>query len=465
MGNITYQELKCNIECVQSIEDFYLVQELNEHVQMRMTAIVKEEEKDGFVKKASENEQIKVKAGDNVIFQGMIKNLEIKHQGGLYYLVLNGISNTFSLDIKKKKRSYQNKNMTYIAMVKDILSKYKKASVIDSIAEGKKIGKIQLQYYETDWNYIKRMASHFNAPLIANCKLNGAKFYFGVPSGRNIGKIANYEYRISKNIEKYMKASQNTNKKMKEQDSITIHFNSKKEFEIGDYGTFDGSKLYIRKKTAIMSGGIITFKYELADKNGLTCSIISNEKMVGVSMKGVVLERVRDHLKVHLEIDSTQDKSTAWLFPYATMYASEGNSGWYCMPEEKDTVLVYFPDTDSGNAVATASVRVQGSSGDKIDDPAMKYFRTADGKEVLFSPTGITISCSDNEIFIDLNQSDGISIFSTENIKLHSDKEIKIEAEEEISVNAIEKIKMECKSSKLEMDNDVYIYGTEVRIN
>lgn len=465
MDGNTYIELKCNIDCVQSIEEFSMVQKLNEHVEMEMTAIVKEKEREKFVKSATEKQQIKVKAEDNVLFQGMIKNVEIKQEGELYYLVLKGISNTYTLDVKKKCRSFQNKSQTYESMVKGIVWEYSGGHLIDTASNGAAIKTIRLQYYETDWDYIKRMASHFNEPLVADCKQAGSNVYFGVPNGSNIGKIEDYKYRISKNIAKYMRASKNTNKKIKEKDSITIHIETGEEYNIGDYGTFDGGKVYVRKKKVQMQKGILRYHYELSDRNGLTCSKIFNKKMVGISMKGKVLERVRDHLKIHLEIDKSQDKGTAWLFPYATMYASEGNSGWYCMPEEDDTVFVYFPDTDSGNAVATGSIRTKGSSGDKIDNPKIKYFRTADGKEVMFSPEEIVITCKDNEIFITLNQEDGITISCTENIKIHSDKEISIEAEEEINIKAKEKIEMRCKSGKIVMDGDIDIYGDDVRIN
>lgn len=83
----------------------------------------------------------------------------------------------------------------------------------------------------------------------------------------------------------------------------------------------------------------------------------------------------------------------------------------------------------------------------------------------MFSPDEIIITCKDNEIFITLNQSDGITISSMENIRIHCDKEITIEAEEEISINAKEKIDMRCKSSRIIMDGDIEIYGEEVRIN
>lgn len=465
MSDYTYQELKTDIECVQSIEEFHLVQEINEHVHMKMTAVVKENYKDKYVKSVTEKEQVKITLNKEVLFQGMIKMVEVKQEGGFYYLILEGISNSYETDLARKKRSFQNKNQTYHDMIKSIISEYTHGGIIDTASQGAVIETIQLQYYETDWNYIKRMASHFNEGLVANCTLDGPKIYFGVPTGTSIGRIEDYRYHITKNLAKYRKESSNTNKKVKEKDSTVIHITTDQNYEIGDKGTFQGSELYIRRKEIKMSGGTLCFYYELSTKNGMSCSIIFNKKMVGVSIKGKVLERVRDHLKIHLEIDEKQDKGTAWLFPYATMYASEGNSGWYCMPEENDTVLVYFPDTDAGNAVGTGSVRVQGSAGDKIDNPQVKYFRTADGKEVMFHPEGIVITCSDNSIFLEMDQNNGITISSAENITISSDKKIKIEAEEEIAISAEDKIDIICKSSEIKMDGDIDIRGDEVRIN
>lgn len=110
-------------------------------------------------------------------------------------------------------------------------------------------------------------------------KQEGVNLYFGVPAGKNIGKIEQYKYHISKNIAKYMQASQNTNQKIKEKDSITIHIDAEKEYKIGDYGTFDGGKVYVRKKIIHMNKGILRYQYELADRNGLTCSKEFNNKM------------------------------------------------------------------------------------------------------------------------------------------------------------------------------------------
>ena len=67
-----------------------------------------------------------------------------------------------------------------------------------------------------------------------------------------------------------------------------------------------------------------------------------------VNCSSQVLEMLKtDIIKVisnYMEIDEEEpSKQEAYPFPYTTMYTAEGNSGWYCMPEVDDTVLIYFP--------------------------------------------------------------------------------------------------------------------------
>ena len=78
MASSTYKELKCNISCVQSIEEFEMQCKLNEHVQVKLTAVIKEEEKDKYIEKVSEKKSLIVKKEKDVIFYGMIKNATVE---------------------------------------------------------------------------------------------------------------------------------------------------------------------------------------------------------------------------------------------------------------------------------------------------------------------------------------------------------------------------------------------------
>ncbi|MDR9857318.1 hypothetical protein RJP21_27355 [Paenibacillus sp. VCA1] len=66
---------------------------------------------------------------------------------------------------------------------------------------------------------------------------------------------------------------------------------------------------------------------------------------------------VRDEVQVHLDCDQEWSLATAHLFPYSTMYASDDQTGWYCMPEKGDSIRLYFPNEKEAEGIALSSVR------------------------------------------------------------------------------------------------------------
>lgn len=66
---------------------------------------------------------------------------------------------------------------------------------------------------------------------------------------------------------------------------------------------------------------------------------------------------VRDEVKVQLDCDQEWSLATANLFPYSTMYASDDQTGWYCMPEQGDSIRLYFPNAREAEGIALSSVR------------------------------------------------------------------------------------------------------------
>lgn len=156
------------------------------------------------------------------------------------------------------------------------------------------------------------------------------------------------------------------------------------------------------------------------------------------------------------------------------MYTAEGNSGWYCMPEVDDTVLIYFPSKEEHLAVAMNSIRVLNKSTDKLERNDIKYFRTADGKELMFSPEEILITCINGKdkdsgeekvTYIRLNQNTGIEIISTEPISFKSDKGITLFAEDTLKILSQKQIRLKCKTSEIVIDSKIDICGEDVKIN
>lgn len=477
MDAITYLELKTNIMNLQEVIDFEMEYEINEHCYCKITGILNEGEQEFFVKHITALSPIEVRIDSEVpivIFNGIIQKSEIRHIGGIYYLTLNCVSNSFKLDIKKKNRSFQNKNMTYKNIMEKISVEYETSIILDFATNGEKIENIILQYEETDWEFLKRLASRFNVGLMPLGADNGANLLFGIRGGKNVGNIQEHSYSLEKNIKNYLISKENYNEGLLELDSVRFKIETIENYDVYNKVKYQNYDLYISRKKAFLKDGILKFEYELCNKNGLTRDKFYNEKIIGLSLKGKVLKSINDRIKVHLEIDEAQEEATAWEFLYSTMYTADGNSGWYCMPEIGDTVYIYFPTKEESDAVGTNSLRIGDKGTDKINDPAIKYFRTIDGKEIKFAPDEIVITCinskdkntgEDRVVYIKMNQNTGIEIISTEPILLKSDKEIKMEAEEKIEIIAGEEIKMNCKRSQIKIDSMVDIRGPEVRIN
>lgn len=476
MEPITYSQLKTNIEIIQRIEQFRIVQSMNDHASLFLSGIIDEKYKDDYVKEMAEGKVIEIYTEEDstrlTLFKGMLKSECVKFVQGVYYLELEGISFSFLLDIKKKNRSFQDTTLTYYELVKGIVKLYTDGDVQDTASGGAGIGQLLVQYEETDWQFIKRLASHFHKGIIPMITYDGPKIVFGTKAGKNIGKIEDFNYYVSKNIEKYLKLKNDKLPELNQTDVMTYHVETTKVYDIGDEVIYQEQKLFIRKKECEMINSTVYFRYELTSLQGFLQEEVYNENLVGVSIQGTVIDRVSDRVKVKLAIDDNQVKENAWEFPYTTIYSAEGNTGWYCMPEIGDTVNIYFPEKEEQYAVGMNSIRVNTTEEDKVSNPDVKYFRTADGKELKFTEEEICITCCDGkdakskkEIYIKLNHSDGIEIVSTEPINFISGKDISLQADNNIKILASDEIQLSCKTSEITINSKIDICGKDVRIN
>ncbi len=472
-----YLQLRTNMADILHINEMRIIQTVNDHAYLYLTAILSDDYKDDYVKRVNAQEQIEVfieESTHHTLFKGIIQRRQVKSVNDIFYLHLEGVSNSFKADIKKQYRSFQDRNMTYKQMIEDIIKNYNGGDIADKASNGKPIGNFILQYRETDWEFLKRMASHFNMGILPVITFEEPKLVFGIPDGKDIGEIDAYNYSISKNIAQFMKSSQNTNPDLDELDALEFEIDTDNDCQIGDKVKYQNISLYIKSKETEIRKGNIHFNYILSTKNGLGQDKLYNEQIAGISLKGRVLQAVRDKVKVHLEVDQEQDVAKAWEFSYTTMYTAEGNSGWYCMPEINDTVFIYFPTKEEHMGVGMNSIRVLNKPTDKITSPDTKYFRTIDGKELKFSPEEILITCVNGKnketgeekvIYIRLNQETGIEIVSTEPIAFKSEKGISMQAKEAIKILSEQQIRLKCKTSEIVIDSKIDICGKDVKIN
>jgi len=150
------------------------------------------------------------------------------------------------------------------------------------------------------------------------------------------------------------------------------------------------------------------------------------------------------------------------------------------MPELGDTARLYCPDGDDDHAYAISSVHEPVSAppasapsdsnvgagiepGGMRNNPDVKSFRSAMGKEIRLTPEGIFI-ISDGAVII-LKNDEGIIIQTENDIEFYSEKNIIIAAEENVNIIGTEGVKLSAETASICLQEDVNIIGQEVLSN
>jgi len=465
---LLYGDLKITDFEELTINTLKLHQEINEHATLKLTGIFESEDPKETLTKINIDKPIKITKDGKVIFEGIITRSSATLPRKVCHVEITALSNTFKMDLELKSKSFQDESMPYANLVDEIVGEYPSGTCLDKITNGAIIEKPIIQYEETDWQFLKRIASRFNTSLVPNITGKGPRFFLGLPDLKK-GELISHVFAQKKNFELYKRLSPQTD--ISPFDCIHYEVNTHKIYELGDSVIFDSKPLYIIKTVYEYENGVVHNRCTLSTKAGASKMYIPNDNISGCSIFGKVLDTARDHIKIHLEIDETQPISTAYWYPYATMYASNGETGWYCMPEIGDTIRLYHPENEEKRAMAINSLKPHDPSEDvevldpehRMANPDIKYLRTAFGKELQFRPDGIDIIAKDGTVFMTLNDdgtvilntNDKISFTATNNIEMKA-KNINVEATDHILLKTN-------KGSTVDMEKDIVLTGKEIK--
>jgi phage baseplate assembly protein gpV len=407
-----------------------------------------------------------------ILFRGRIRSIETLYKNGVYTITLTGVSYTDELDLVVSSQSFQDPGLSYQAVVQQTLQPFPEARFMDVIGSGTTIGELIVRYQEPAWPFLVRLASCLNTGLVADATGAQPRFWFGVPC-QNEWTVEQAYYMVHNNCELNETAAQNGLLGETSGDQgLCYEVNGLKHlFQLGDQVNFNGQTLYVSQAVSRMTDAAIRHDYLLTAKAGLKQPQLLNQPIVGVSLGGRVIAIEADTLKVHLDIDTGQDETTAWNFPCATLYSAEGHTGWYYMPEIGDYAEVFFPSNVETAGYVTCCVRQEGKTAatDKITDPDVRYWRTPERREILFDKTGITISTEKNpenstgaDLKIRFDQERGIGISSDQDMTLDAQTDLTLQADR-IVLTAPQAVILVCKESKLAFAPQLLqVEGTEI---
>ena len=224
---------------------------------------------------------------------------------------------------------------------------------IQLCGHGNTAGALFCGYQETDWNFLKRMASQLGLPLVPDISYYYPRFYLGLPEGekKELGEILSCDMCFDGRY--YAVSGRCT---VDRKDFICYDVVTGTRLSLGDRVTYEGRELTVsRKKTELVRGEVI-FTYRLAGSSYTWVPWEDNLDYTGMSFVGAIVGTQGEQVEVAFDIDQTAAGGNRYGFAPAT-----GNL-MYCMPQKGTKTSLYIGNGDEAQGIATGCIRTNGST-------------------------------------------------------------------------------------------------------
>lgn len=312
------------------------------------------------------------------LFTGYADEVSIEEQQKDYFILsLTLRAGSVLLDKKVNYRSCQNVSAMYADIVNKVAEEIPQVFVKCEIGEDKAIEKPLIQYGETNWEFIKRVASKRAEPVFVDEAEVEPKVYVGHLAGGSSGEFAgrciaegmsdryyrmgDFSMGYGKSAYYYYKAS------------------SEKSYRVGQQVNFLNGKFYIFAKEAKLVQEEIQYTYKLVRDAYLRVPVFYNMQFAGATILGKIEETSGETLKLKLQLKDEKDSSDL----YAYDWKPEVGNLMYCMPQKGTTVSLYFPSNNEQEAYAINCIR---KGGERVFEASAKTFLTEDSKFMVMAP-------------------------------------------------------------------------------
>ena len=344
-----------------------------------------------------------------VLFKGIIENFRFSNDLGVCICHIEAFSKSLLLDKEKNDRLFQNKEDNIKSVVEKVSSKIETRVIYNT--EIKKLGQLFLQYRETDWEFIKRIASNFGEVIVTDYKSGLTAFYYGMPYSEDIVHFRPDHYESGFEIDIYGENDFSELNKNMHAGDIYYTISDYNDYELGSKADFMGKIFYIKEKKVETREGYLVFTYKLCDKQYIKSTPKLNENITGLVIGGKVVDVKEEHIYVKSDIDCSDS-----VFPVVWMPIT-GNV-MYCMPEVNSRVQLYFGDSEESKIVFASDI---------IDyiKKSNRGLITEDKKEMSVDET--SVKCGGSSM---LSLSSALTNFgSIEKLHINAKGKIKIEAQ------------------------------------
>lgn len=450
-----------------TLESLEIDRAVGEHATASISGYIRDEDVEDYRWKVLEHIWVAITAEDEggekrTLMTGIIAGFSLEPKPHATRLTLILKSGTYLMDATVHFRSFQNTGMTYLDVLNAINQTYDQVGV-------KEEGRLEtaaidflLQYKETDWEFIRRIASRFGLAVTPAITREGAFYYVGSANYSTYQMPKSTSWGVSKAVDSFMIQGANGLGSLMEQDYLEYNVPSREIYDLWDRLVLGNEGGYVSRIHSEYLHGELTHTYTLRLMNRMGVMQMFNEIQSGCSFLATVREVMRDVVRIDLTGDENAGQEITRWFPYSTGYSSPDGSGWYCMPEPGDRVRLQIPDQLEENGYVISSVHMETGNGRK--NPDHKSFKTKYGKELLFTPDSLELT-NNQGMSIRIKDGEGIQIISNQDISITSGGNMTLSSEKaSLVIAGKERVDIRQGQAGLNIDKDITFTGGKFRI-
>ena len=373
------------------IQEFVLDENINEHQKLEIQLEMDDEQRknlERIIEKEDVGIEIELANGDKgvkrKVFSGIVDYFEILDYGSYgCRILMKAFSKSVLFDRKneKKYRVFQDRNLMFSDIIDEINKDYaeKKLEIKYSDIAKKQIGSLIVQFDETDWEFLVRLASQLKTGMFV---IEQGIILFGIVEMAEIKKENKYfsDYSLVRDYKNlYYKVQ--SNKVINLGDTVSISKNSvENEGNDKDSSRNKGSFSVLQTRI-FLKDFILKSEFLATDMKSYHIFKKYNEKIKGCRIEANVERVFEDSGIAKMEVrfaeglrkivqersnDESNDKAyddygiKRFPLSYQTFY-SQTNTGFFCTPEVNDTVEVYFPNEDERFAKVSWAINNKGN--------------------------------------------------------------------------------------------------------
>ena len=368
---------------------------------------------------------------EKIFLNGVINELQINETtAGALTVEITAISKSVLLDRIPRYRSFQDPTLTYSAIAEEINGNYgtNNGKIVNVGEDMQTVPRMTIQYNETDWEYLKRIASYTGQPVMAYSdkifvgffknmpaqipnlkysqfgkrtkeertyfKITGTEFYpVATPiklktrnrvSGEEVendyyvlenkiyneGNTLKCEYTLGKQTDYFVDPIPHEKIRGAVIEARTVHIARTDESK-SNHGRTDGSSDNLEGRTI---GAKPLNKYIEKAENNQNENVKERVKASDIAV--MTLNLTEGLLKLGENGQSFEDKYAGKsYFPYVTPY-SQSNTGFTPAPEANDRVALYFPSENETHALVMGAVNNDGNG--RFTDVANRNYHVGD---------------------------------------------------------------------------------------